>query len=108
VNVRHLLTAAVVVVMAAAAPAARAQATETPQSGPTMRAASAAVRPSLAFGASVPRTWDAQRALKRSETLMIVGGAILLAGALIGDDAGTVIMIGGAAVGIYGLYLYLQ
>ena len=39
---------------------------------------------------------------------MIVGGAIFLAGAVIGDDAGTVIMISGAAVGIYGLYLYLQ
>ena len=95
--------------MAAAAPAARAQATETlPSAGPTMRAASVAVRPFLPFGASVPRAWDAERALKRSETLMIVGGAIFLAGAIIGDDAGTVIMISGAAVGIYGLYLYLQ
>ena len=73
-----------------------------------MRAASAAVRPSLAFGESVPSVWDAERALRRSETLMIVGGAIFLAGAIIGDDAGTIIMISGAAVGIYGLYLYLQ
>lgn len=39
---------------------------------------------------------------------MIVGGAIFLAGAIIGKDAGTIIMISGAAVGIYGLYLYLQ
>ena len=39
---------------------------------------------------------------------MIVGGAAFLAGAIIGDDAGTIIMIGGAGVGIYGLYLYLQ
>lgn len=39
---------------------------------------------------------------------MIVGGAILLAGAIIGGDAGTIIMIGGAGIGIYGLYLYLQ
>ena len=86
--------------MAAAAPAARAQATEThPSAGPTVLAASAAVRPSLAFGAGVPRAWDAQRALKRSETLMIVGGAIFLAGAIIGEDAGTIIMISGAAVG---------
>ena len=95
--------------MAAAAPAARAQASDThPSAGPTMRAASAAVRPSLAFGAAIPHAWDAQRALRRSETLMIVGGAIFLAGAVIGDDAGTIIMISGAAVGIYGLYLYLQ
>ena len=39
---------------------------------------------------------------------MIVGGAAFLAGAIIGDEAGTLIMIGGAGVGIYGLYLYLQ
>lgn len=43
----------------------------------------------------------------RGETLMIVGGAALLAGLIIGDDAGTVIAVGGAVVGIYGLYLYL-
>ena len=39
---------------------------------------------------------------------MIVGGAAFLAGAIIGGDAGTIIMVGGAAVGLYGLYLYLQ
>ena len=95
--------------MAAAAPEARAQASEMdPSAGPTMRAASAAVRHPLAFGASVPGAWNAERALRRSETLMIVGGAIFLAGAIIGKDAGTIIMISGAAVGIYGLYLYLQ
>ena len=109
VNLRHLQTAAVVLVMAAAAPTARAQTTEAhPSAGPTVEAASSAVRPVLAFGASVPQAWDAQRALRRSETLMIVGGAIFLAGAIIGDDPGTIIMITGAVVGIYGLYLYLQ
>ena len=44
----------------------------------------------------------------RSETLMIIGGATFLAGSIIGDDAGTIVMVGGAAVGLYGLYLYLQ
>lgn len=43
-----------------------------------------------------------------STALMIVGGAAFLAGAVIGGDAGTIIMIGGAAIGLYGLYLYLQ
>lgn len=43
-----------------------------------------------------------------STALMIVGGAAFLAGAVIGGDAGTIIMIGGAAVGLYGLYIYLQ
>lgn len=39
--------------------------------------------------------------------LMIVGGAILIVGAIVGNTAGTVIMIGGAAVGIIGLYKFL-
>jgi outer membrane receptor protein involved in Fe transport len=109
VNVRHLLAATVLLAAVAAAPTARAQATETqPSSGPTILAASAAVRPDLRMDASIPQALDVRQQLRRSETLMIVGGAILLAGAIIGDDAGTIIMIGGAGIGIYGLYLYLQ
>ena len=48
------------------------------------------------------------RGLSQAEVLMIVGGAAFLAGAIIGDDAGTLIMIGGAGIGLWGLYLYLQ
>jgi hypothetical protein len=108
VNVRHLLAGAVVLGTLAAAPTARAQTSLKQSFGPTILAASAAVRPNLAMDASVPRALDLRQQLRRSETLMIVGGAIFVAGAIIGDDAGTIIMIGGAAVGIYGLYLYLQ
>ncbi|MEP6690561.1 MAG: hypothetical protein ABJD07_05355 [Gemmatimonadaceae bacterium] len=39
---------------------------------------------------------------------MIIGGVTFLAGAIIGSDVGTVMMVGGAAVGIYGLYRYLE
>ena len=39
---------------------------------------------------------------------MIVGGAAFVAGMLIGDDIGTLFMVGGAGVGLYGLYLYVQ
>ena len=45
---------------------------------------------------------------KQGKIYMIVGGAAFIAGAVIGKDAGTIIMIGGAGIGIYGLYLYLQ
>jgi hypothetical protein len=38
---------------------------------------------------------------------MIVGGAALVIGAVIGDDAGTLVMLGGAGIGLYGLYLFL-
>ena len=39
--------------------------------------------------------------------LMIFGGAALITGLIIGDGAGTVIAVGGALVGLYGLYVYL-
>jgi hypothetical protein len=39
---------------------------------------------------------------------MIVGGAAIVAGAIIGDDAGTIFMVGGAIIGLWGLYNYLQ
>lgn len=43
-----------------------------------------------------------------NKALMIVGGAAFIAGALIGGDAGTIIMIGGAGFGLYGLWQYLR
>jgi hypothetical protein len=44
---------------------------------------------------------------RNAVALMIVGGAALVIGAVIGDDAGTLVMLGGAAVGLYGLYMFL-
>ena len=41
------------------------------------------------------------------EKLMVLGGAALITGAIIGDTPGTIIMIGGGAVLLYGLYLQL-
>ena len=67
--------------------------------GPTMGAA--AISPRLDVAGQ-------RRPFGRSQTLMIIGGATFLAGAIIGDDAGTVMMVAGAGVGLYGLYLYLQ
>jgi hypothetical protein len=43
-----------------------------------------------------------------SMALMIVGGAALLVGAVIGGDAGTLFMVGGGVMGLYGLYGYLR
>ena len=39
---------------------------------------------------------------------MIVGGAAFVAGALMDNDAGTILMLGGAVVGLYGLWNYLK
>ena len=46
--------------------------------------------------------------LGQSRAMMIVGGAALIVGAVIGHTAGTLIMVGGAVVGLVGLYQYLQ
>jgi cytochrome c biogenesis protein CcdA len=39
---------------------------------------------------------------------MVVGVGAMVAGALIGDKAGTIIIIGGAAMALFGLYQYLE
>jgi hypothetical protein len=46
--------------------------------------------------------------LGQARAMMIVGVAGLIAGALIGDTPGTIIMVGGAVIGLVGLYDYLQ
>jgi hypothetical protein len=40
--------------------------------------------------------------------LMIAGAALFVAGLIVGDDAGTLLAVTGAAIGAYGLYLYFR
>jgi Na+-translocating ferredoxin:NAD+ oxidoreductase RnfC subunit len=40
--------------------------------------------------------------------LMVVGGAAVLVGLIIGDGAGAAIAVAGAVTGLVGLYQYLQ
>jgi hypothetical protein len=44
----------------------------------------------------------------QSRAMMIVGGAGLIVGAIIGGTPGTIVMVGGAVVGLLGLYEYVQ
>ena len=44
----------------------------------------------------------------RDVAMMIVGGAGLLVGAIVGGKSGTVIMIAGGALGLFGLWQYLK
>ena len=74
--------------------------------------ATAALRPSSPQ-LSVPaighaELMPARRARDRAQgrTLMIVGGAAIVAGILVGGDGGTVLILGGVGVGAYGFYLY--
>lgn len=102
-------------VVAEPAPAApgTARATETRAASAeavSMDGLRAGVRaPVVRDDAKVASTIVAKQArFTHAQVLMIVGGAALLTGAIIGDDAGTIVMIGGAAVGLWGLYLFLQ
>ena len=77
----------------------------TAPAGPTMDAAAVGVRhaPEVSTAANAPRGGYGQPV-----ALMVVGGAALLAGLIIGGGAGTAIAIGGAVAGLIGLYQYMQ
>jgi hypothetical protein len=45
---------------------------------------------------------------RQNRAMMIVGGAAMLTGAVVGGDSGTLISVGGAVVFLWGLYQYLQ
>jgi hypothetical protein len=91
-------------VTAAAAPAEVAPAS----SGPTMDAASVAVRQPVTKEARAPYAAPRRAGYGQPVALMVVGGAALLTGLIIGDGAGTAIAVGGAVIGLYGLYEFLQ
>ncbi|HKV50079.1 MAG TPA: hypothetical protein VJO52_02665 [Gemmatimonadaceae bacterium] len=74
--------------------------------GPTLAAAS--LSPQLAEQpATAPYSNSSNFALSNGEKLMVLGGAALITGAIIGDTPGTIIMIGGGAFLLYGLYVQL-
>lgn len=79
-----------------------------PVAGPTI--ASLTVGYSSVADASTEMTWNEQKRAKggTGPVLAIVGGAALIGGLLIGDDAGTAIAVGGLIMGLIGLYLWLK
>lgn len=88
------------------APSARVQ----PATGPTIESASVGIRPTVALdaAASTQRRSSNRSGLNGNVVLMIVGGAAMVAGGIIGGDTGTIFMVGGAVIGLWGLYNFLQ
>lgn len=80
------------------------QTAQTAPVGPTMDAASVAVRHAPTTDAAPAR----RGGYGQPVALMVVGGAAVLVGLIIGGGAGTAIAIGGAVAGLVGLYQYLQ
>jgi hypothetical protein len=86
-------------------------ATQPTPAGPVLERAAVGARPL----AQKPATLDdaegaiqSRLGLGRARALMIVGFAAVVIGLLMDNDPGTLIAIGGAVVGLYGLYHYLR
>jgi hypothetical protein len=99
--------------LTAAPPVAATQAPAAAPLGPTFDAARAGVRAPIqakaTFSTADENAAVAARArMGKSVALMIVGGAALVTGAIIGGAPGALVAVAGAGVGLYGLYLYLQ
>ena len=79
--------------------------------GPTIDRAAVGVRPLTRAPATLE---DAEAAMQtrlglgQARALMIVGFAAVVIGLLMDNDPGTLIAVGGAVVGLYGLYHYLR
>lgn len=78
--------------------------------GPTLQAASVGFRVNEAkVDASTKVTTAAVRPHEGQDVaLMVVGVGAMIVGALVGDTPGTIIVIGGAGMALFGLYHYLE
>ncbi len=93
----------------APAPPAAVQATTPATVGPVLRSSAVTESPAraavpLAAADPLPQHVDKHQ----SKAMMIVGGAGLIVGAIIGGTPGTLVMVGGGVLGLFGLYYYLQ
>ena len=83
-----------------------ASATTSVTRGPTRETARVAMH-AAETRRGAPPVLQNKKSNRNAVAMMIVGGAALLVGAVIGNDAGTIVMLGGAGIGLYGLYLFL-
>jgi hypothetical protein len=84
--------------------------TQTSANGPTVQAASVGFRANeVKVDASTKVTaLPIRRHEGQDVALMVVGVGAMIVGALVGKTAGTIIIIGGAGMALYGLYNYLE
>jgi hypothetical protein len=78
-----------------------------PAAGPRLDHSAVAMK-RLADPSSETTTLQRRQPMGKPVALMVVGGAAVVLGALIGDDVGTIFMIGGAVALLVGLYQYLR
>lgn len=79
----------------------------TAVTGPTVQSAAIGFRATTDNNLAL-KAGPIRRGAGQDVALMVVGVAAMVAGAIIGDTAGTIVLIGGAAMALYGLYNYLE
>jgi hypothetical protein len=95
-----------IVPVAVAAPASAVAA--APVVGPMLQPDAVTARLPVAATAPVPMPMYSNGENSENVALMVVGGAGLLVGAVIGGRSGTILMLGGGIVGLVGLFRFLQ
>jgi hypothetical protein len=80
----------------------------TPASAPPAFNAAAGVARHASSAAMGRVPMKSAEEVRTSQAMMIVGGAALITGAVIGGKPGTIFMVGGGVVGLFGLYRYLR
>jgi hypothetical protein len=90
-----------------ALPLSAQQVEAAPAGGPRLERTAAAMRTPVADRAEA--TMQARtNSMGKPVALIVVGGAAIILGAVVGDEVGTLLSIGGAIALLYGLYLYLR
>ncbi|HUX33097.1 MAG TPA: hypothetical protein VMV51_04430 [Gemmatimonadaceae bacterium] len=80
-------------------------AASTASVGPVLQPAAVSVRTNTAPAAMLPAQYGDN---SQNVALMVVGGAGLIVGAVIGGRSGTIVMLGSGILGLVGLFRYLQ
>ncbi|MEO8192791.1 MAG: hypothetical protein ABI681_02995 [Gemmatimonadales bacterium] len=76
--------------------------------GPTVSSSTVGIKRTAPASSTTAPAAEARLGAGRNVALMVVGGAALIIGAVIGGTAGVLLAIGGAIVGLYGLYNFVQ
>jgi hypothetical protein len=84
-----------------------AQAAGATATGPLAESQAVALRARNAF-APVPAPRAPRDNTAQNRALMVVGAVGIVVGAVVGDDAGNIIMLGSAVIGLVGLYRWLN
>ena len=82
--------------------------TTAPVAGPVMQPASVGFRVQSTSASQPMMAMPVNGDNSQNMALMLVGGAGLIVGAVIGGRTGTIVMLGSGVLGLVGLFRYLQ